>query len=97
MSDDASTATLREVFTRALREAYLSGRGAPATMEPSVRAYARALRLDGIAVEKMIIDVKGIVRGETGHHELVFIPPIVGWAVAGYFAGISPKDDIGRR
>jgi hypothetical protein len=94
---DASTAALRESFSRALRDAYRAGRGVPPAMEQEVRAYARALRTEGVMVEKMIIDVKGIVRAETGHHELVFIPPIVGWAVAGYFAGTSPKDGTGSR
>lgn len=89
---DETPSALRAAFTLALREAYLSGRGVPPALEPRVREYARALRLDGVLVEKMIIDVKSIVRAETGHHELVYVPPIVGWAVAGFFAGTSPKD-----
>ncbi len=89
---DPTTATLRVAFARALHDAFVAGLGVPAGLEPLVRSYARALRLEGIAVEKMLIDVKSIVREETGQHELVYIPPVVGWAVGGYFAGTSPRD-----
>ena len=94
---DETLSALRASFTLALGEAYRAGRGVPPSLEQHVRDYARALRLNGVLVEKMIVDVKGIVRAETGHHELVFVGPIVGWAVAGYFAGTSPKDAKGER
>jgi hypothetical protein len=89
---DPTAAPLRVAFARALRDAYAAGLGVPPGLEPVVRSYARSLRLDGIAVEKMLIDVKSIVREETGQHEVVYIPRVVGWAVSGYFAGTSPKD-----
>lgn len=86
---DVPTATLRLALVEALRDAYRTGLGVPRTLEAPVRAYARAMRLDGVAIEKVIIELKDLVRDETRDHEGVFRPRIVGWTVAGYFAGTS--------
>ena len=89
---DVTSAALHAALVVALRDADAAGRGLPPALEGLVRSYARALRLDGVAVERMIVDVKAMVRAETGNHELVFMPRIVGWAVAGYFAGSAPPE-----
>lgn len=41
-------------------------------------------------IEKAVIHIKELVRSETGGDEAVFIPSVVGWAIAGYFAGTDP-------
>lgn len=89
---DVSTPDLRRALASALRDAYNAALGVPPLLEQRVREYARALRIDGVPVEKMLVDVKELVRSETKQHELVFMPRIVGWSVAGYYAGTSPKD-----
>lgn len=89
---DVSAAALRLALINALREAYRNGLGAPRTLETHVRDYARAMRLAGVPVEKVIIEVKAMVNAETLDHEPVFRPRVVGWSVAGYFAGTSPND-----
>ncbi len=87
-----TTAALRASLVITLRDAHRSGLGVPAAMQAQVREYARSLRLDGVPIERAIIDVKSIVKSETADHEIVFLPRVVGWMVAGYFAGTSPKD-----
>ena len=57
-----------------------------------MRDYARAARLSGMPVQRMLVDVKEAVRSITGDLESVFMPRVVGWAVAGFFAGMVPED-----
>lgn len=52
-----------------------------------MRDYAHAARLAGMPVQRMLVDLKDAVRNITGDQDLVFLPRVVGWAVAGYFAG----------
>lgn len=84
---------LRASLIAAIREASHSPRGVPASLEDDAREFARAQRVAGVAVEKVIIDVKAIVRSEAGELALLFLPRIVGWTVAGYFAGTPRRDD----
>ena len=78
---------LRAALTAALGDAGRGARGLPATIEPMVRAWARARRLGGDPIERVIVDLKAIVREQASSDDLVFLPRLVGWTVAGYFAG----------
>jgi enhancing lycopene biosynthesis protein 2 len=79
-------------FIAALRSAYAARRGVSPDVEPAVRAYARAMREAGIPVGRALVDVKDLVRAHTGYDEPIFTPKVIGWAVAGYFAGTSRRD-----
>ena len=81
---------LRTAFAAAVRAAYEAGVGVPPALEAPTRALARAEHDAGVPVEKMIIEIKELLRTQTSDHALVFIPRVVGWAVSGYFAG-SPR------
>lgn len=90
---DVSPELLRAALIEALREAYRAGLGIPPSLEPRARAFARAQREAGVAVEKVIIEMKAIVRAETNDRELLFVPRLVGWTVAGYFAGSQSREE----
>ena len=83
---------LRAALAASLGEAARGARGLPSTMEPAVRAWARARRLRGDPVERVIVDMKALLREHAASDELVFLPKLVGWTVAGYFAGASSED-----
>lgn len=74
-------------FLAALRAAAQLGRGVSAELEPLTRAFAHDQHEAGIRVEEMLTRVKALVRETTGRDEPLFMPKVVGWAVAGYFAG----------
>lgn len=76
-----------------LRHAAATRLGVPPSLEQPVRDYARASRLAGVPVQRMLVDVKEAVRAITGDQDLVFLPRVVGWAVAGYFAGSQERDE----
>lgn len=61
--------------------------GVPPSLEQHVRDYAHAARVAGVPVQRMLVEVKEAVRAMTGDQDIVFLPRVVGWAVAGYFAG----------
>ena len=90
---DASHEVQRVALAEAVRSAYRAGRGLPASLEQVARTFARTQREAGIAVERVIIEVKGIVRAETADDDLVYVPRLVGWTVAGYFAGTAAPDE----
>jgi hypothetical protein len=75
----------------ALRAAHGAGRGLPAGLEPLVRAYARAQREAGAVIGAVLVDVKALVRDNTGRDEPIFTPKVVGWTVAGFFEGTGSK------
>jgi hypothetical protein len=81
--------SLRVQLTARLDEAYRARRGVPPALEASVRAYAHALRVAGIPIERALVDVKTLVAERALDDTPIFIPRIVGWAVAGYFDGAS--------
>jgi hypothetical protein len=62
----------------------------PLTLEEDVRTFARLSREAGRSIAELLIEVKEIVRTQTGADEPLFTPKIVGWAVAGYFSGTKP-------
>jgi hypothetical protein len=84
---DAPISPPRSGLAGALRDAFDRRLGVPPSLEPVVREFSRARRLEGVAIEKVLIEVKQLIREETGDHAPLFTPRVVGWAVAGYFAG----------
>jgi hypothetical protein len=86
MSDDASTAA-RARLLAALGAARDARRGVPETLEQDVRTFARLSREHGLSIAELLIEVKELVRAHVGLDEPLFTPKVVGWAVAGYFAG----------
>jgi hypothetical protein len=78
-------------LAEALRAAYGVGLGVPPGLEPIVREFARAWREAGGGVEGLLVEVKRLVREATASHEPVFTPKVVGWSIAGFFDGSSPK------
>lgn len=79
----------------ALRAAALVGRGVPAELAPLTRAFAHDQHVGGVRVEAMLSRVKAIVRETTGRDEPLFMPKVVGWAVAGFFSGQRRDPDRG--
>jgi hypothetical protein len=86
MSDDASTAA-RARLLAALSAARDARRGVPETLERDVKTFAQLSREHGRSIAELLIDVKELVRAHVGVDEPLFTPKVVGWAVAGYFAG----------
>jgi hypothetical protein len=89
MSDEGPSAARARLLT-ALSAAREAGRGVPLTLEDDVRTFARLSREAGRSVSELLIEVKEIVRAQTGTDEPLFTPKVVGWAVAGYFSGSKP-------
>jgi len=56
-------------------------------VEIAVRAFARAMREADMAIGTALVEMKTLVHAHTGHDEPIFTPKVVGWAIAGYFAG----------
>lgn len=77
----------------ALQAAALLGRGVPVELAPLTREFAHDQRIGGVRVEEMLLRVKAIVRETTGRDEPLFMPKVVGWAVAGYFSGMRRNPD----
>lgn len=82
---DTRTAQLAD----GLRLAHALRRGVPPTMEATVRAYARAQREAGADIGRVLVEVKALVRANTGSDEPIFTPRIIGWTVAGFFHGTT--------
>jgi hypothetical protein len=89
---DTTPDQLRTALIQAIRDASQAGSGIPASLESATRDHARAQREAGMPVEKLIIDMKDAIRREAGEMEFLFIPRVIGWTVAGYFAG-TPRHD----
>ena len=90
---DATPDSLRAALIVQIREACRAGVGLPESLEIAARAHARAQREAGLPVEKLIIAMKEDIRRETGEQEFLFIPRVIGWTVAGYFAGTSRREE----
>jgi hypothetical protein len=84
--EDAVSAA-RAALVAALQTAHSARRGVPHSLEFPVRAFARASREAGIDVAEVLIEVKALVRRQVAADEPIFTPKVVGWTVAGYFAG----------
>ena len=76
-----------DALVSALRRAAQLGRGISAEVDPLARAFAHDQHVAGVRVEEMLMRVKAIVRETTGRDEPLFMPKVVGSAVAGFFAG----------
>jgi hypothetical protein len=86
MAPDTPTPA-RTQLVAALVEAHRVRLGVPASLEPLVRAFARAEREAGIPVERVLVELKRLLA-ETVHGEAeLFAKRVVGWAVAGYYQG----------
>lgn len=76
-----------ERLVGALRDAHAAGRGVPSDLEPIVRTYAAGRRAAGDSVERILVDIKALLREHVGTDVDLFKHRVVGWAVAGFFAG----------
>ena len=81
----------RAAYIESLRLAHAARQGATPRVEAAVRAYARAMREAGVAVGAALVAVKDLARAHTGNDEPLFTPKVVGWAVAGFFAGTGNR------
>lgn len=77
----------------ALIAARAARRGVPVSLESVVRAHAQERREAGTGIGAVLVDVKALVLELMGDDELVFMPKVVGWTVAGYFAGTGQQRD----
>lgn len=93
--DSSTPAHERAQLHAQLAKAAATRLGVPPSLEQHVRDYARAARLSGMPVQRMLVDVKDAVRALTGDQDSVFMPRVVGWAVAGFFAGMVPEEREG--
>ena len=73
----------------ALADAHEARLGLPKQLEALVRAYAHAHREAGSNIGAVLIEVKALVRDHADIDAPVFMPKVVGWTVAGYFAGTT--------
>jgi hypothetical protein len=83
------TDAAHERLVEALHAAHVAGRGVPPDLEAVVRAYAATRRAAGDPVERILIDVKALLGAHVGGDVDIFKHRVVGWTVAGYFAGTS--------
>jgi hypothetical protein len=81
-----------ERLTNALTDAHAARRGVPIELRPVVADYAKASRSAGVQIGALLVDVKQLVRRTTGQDEALFIPKVIGWAIAGYFEGTSSRE-----
>jgi hypothetical protein len=50
------------------------------------------MRTAGSGIGQVLVQVKDLVRAHSGYDEPIVTPKVVGWTVAGFFYGTSPKD-----
>ena len=77
-------------LAEALASAQRARLGLPSDLESLVRMYARAHREVGTNVGAVLIEVKALVRDHANLDAPIFMPKVVGWTVAGFYAGTSP-------
>ncbi len=73
----------------ALADAHRARLGLPSDLEALVRLYAHAHREAGSNIGAVLIEVKALVRDFSDIDAPVVMPKVVGWTVAGYFAGTN--------
>jgi hypothetical protein len=82
----------RTDLVSALIDAHRARRGVPVSLEPVVRAFARAERDAGVPVERVLVELKRLLA-ETVHADAdLFAKRVVGWAVAGYYDSSAPRN-----
>jgi hypothetical protein len=86
---DAASAAARTALLNAIATIPEIGRLDPGLLEAPVRAYAKAQREAGIGIVALLTDVKRMLKERAGRNEPVLTPRVIGWAVAGYYAGTS--------
>ena len=92
MTDDLDNLdSLRRAFIASIAGAH-GRRTELAAAEANTRAFARALRTSGVGVEAALAEGKELIRGHTGADAFRFMPSLVGWMIAGYYAGYVPPD-----
>lgn len=84
--------TPREDLIQALQVAGAARRGVPTELQPIARAFAKAERLRGESVARVLITVKELIDTHVGPDALVFRPKVVGWTIAGYYDGFHRED-----
>jgi hypothetical protein len=84
---DGAHAAARLELRRALAAASPHVANAASTLEAPARAYARTQREAGVRIEEVLRDVKHMLVEETGINEPILKPKVIGWTVAGYYAG----------
>jgi hypothetical protein len=87
MPDGPTAAAARQEFRRALAAASPHVGNPASSLEAPARAYARAQREAGLRIEAVLQEAKYMLVEETGINEPVLKPRVIGWIVAGYFAG----------
>jgi hypothetical protein len=90
---DAASAAARTALLNAMATIPETGRFDPTSLEAPVRAYARAQREGGVGIVAFLTDVKAMMKERTGRNEPVLTPRVIGWAVAGYYAGTTKGGD----
>ena len=88
MSADHSSEA-RAVLLTALAAVHRSGRVDATPLETPVRAFARAQREAGVDIVALLADLKQMLLDTTGNNEPVLKPRVIGWGVAGYYAGTT--------
>ena len=84
-SDELDALTAR--LAGALADAHRARLGLPGDLESLVRLYAQAHRDAGSNIGAVLIEVKALARDHSGIDAPIFTPKVVGWTVAGFFAG----------
>jgi hypothetical protein len=90
MSEDSAddpVRALRAELIAAIMTAHAARRGDPRPIEPLIRTYAKSQREAGVSVALVLIEVKALLRDHAGRDSAAFTPKLVGWTVAGYYAG----------
>lgn len=88
MSADPSSEA-RAVLLAAMAAVHRNGRVDATPLETPVRAFARAQREAGVEIVALLSELKQMLRDNTGNDEPVLKPRVIGWGVAGYYAGTS--------
>lgn len=81
----------RALLLAALTAVHRSGRVDATHLETPVRAFARSQREAGVDIVALLADLKQMLRDATGNNEPVLKPRVIGWGVAGYYAGTSRR------
>jgi len=87
------TPSRQQGLAEALTAARAARRGVPPSLEAVVRAHASHRRKAGLEIGQLLVEVKALVRDIMSSDELVFMPKVVGWTVAGYFGGSERQRD----
>lgn len=88
MDNETGGAGPRERQRQSLADALRAAE--PATLhgiQPAIAAFARDGRQSGMLVTDVLREIKELIRDHAGRNADVFLPRVVGWTVAAYYAG----------